>query len=170
MALISEKLNSSLNTLIGKCFAMNRMLDRGMSLLMVRWKMVRTSEILHPALAHAMTGDKFADAISGYQGLRDNESIYPATPIGDREYRNPLMFFEDYHKENLELEDMIKDTIDQAIEEGDLSTKVFLDGLLANLTPYTAMSQTLIDLCNQYGMDSFHLQMLDANIDKYVNV
>lgn len=170
MGLISEKLNNRLNELIGKCFSINRMLDRGMSLLMVRWKMVRTSTLLHPAIAHAYPGDKFADAISGYQGQRDNESIYPSTPTGNKEYNNPLEFFRDYHRENLELEDMIKDTIDQAIEEGDLTTKKFLDGLLESLIPYTAQSQTLIDLCEQYGVESFHLQILDANIKKYIDV
>lgn len=170
MGLISDKTNNLLNQLIGKCFSINRMLDRGMSLLMVRWKMVKTSEILHPAIAHVYPGDKFADSISDYQGQRDNETIYPSTPVGNKEYNNPLEFFIDYHKENLELEDMIKDAIDESVEEGDLTTKKFLDGLLERLIPYTAMSQTLIDLCKQYGMDSFHMQVLDANIDKYVNV
>jgi ferritin len=170
MGLISEKLNNKLNELIGKCFSINRMLDRGMSLLMVRWKMIRSSTLLHPAIAHAYPSDKFADSISDYQGQRDNESIYPSTPIGNKNYDNPLEFFKDYHKENLELEDMIKDAIDEAVEEGDLTTKKFLDGLLERLVPYTAMSQTLIDLATQYGTDSFHMQLLDANIKKYINV
>ena len=100
MGLISDKTNNLLNQLIGKCFSINRMLDRGMSLLMVRWKMVKTSEILHPAIAHAYPGDKFADSISDYQGQRDNETIYPSTPVGNKEYNNPLEFFIDYHKEN----------------------------------------------------------------------
>ena len=34
--LIDKKLNNQINELIGKCFAINRMLDRGMSLLNVR--------------------------------------------------------------------------------------------------------------------------------------
>lgn len=170
MGLISEKLNSELDELIGKCFAINRMLDRGMSLLMVRWKMPNTSSLLHPVLAHSITGDKFADSISDFQGSRDMESIYPETPIGNKNYEYPLDLFYDYHNELLSFEDMIKDTIDDAVEEGDLVTKNFLDGLLSRLVPYTAISQTLIDLCKQYGNDSFHMQLLDANIDKYIKV
>lgn len=170
MGLISEKLNNSLNELVGKCFATNRMLDRGMSLLGVRWKLLRCSELLHPALAHAYLGDKFADSISGYQGKRDCETIYPATPIGNENYDSPLEFVKSYHSANLELEDSIKDVIDEAVESGDLTTKKFLDGLLETLADYTAMSQNLVDLFTQYGNDKFALQLLDSNIDKYIVV
>lgn len=170
VGLISEKLNHELDLLIGQAFALNRMLDRGMSLLAVRWKLVQSSKVLHEKAAHAYPSDLFADSISDYQALRDNESIYPATPIGDRNYDSPLDFFLDYHKENLKFEDMIKDTVDEAIEEGDVTTKVFLDGLLSRLTPYIALSQTLVDLATQYGNDAFHLQVMDSVLEKYVNV
>ena len=46
-------------------------------------------------MAHAFTGDDFADGISSYQAMRSNETIYPATPIGDREYALPIDFFKD---------------------------------------------------------------------------
>lgn len=170
MGLISERLNNQLNELIGKAFSINRMLDRGMSLLMVRWKMIESSRILHPAVAHAYPGDKFADSISDYQASRDMESIYPATPIGNREYEFPIDFFKDYLAENIEFEDMIKDAVDMAVEDGDHTTKVFLDGLLNRLVPYTALSQDLVDLVEMCDNDKFKLMMLDSDIDDYVNV
>lgn len=170
MELISEKLNNQLNELVGKCFAINRMLDRGMSLLKVRWKLINTSNILHPKVAHAYPAEKFADGISDYQASRGNETIYPETPVGNKEYNNPMEFFIDYYKENIALENMIKDTIDEAIEEGDTTTKVFLDKILMNLLPFTALSQDLVDLVEKYGNDNFHLQMLDSVIEKYINI
>lgn len=170
MGLISEKLNHELDLVRGQAFDLNRMLDRGMSLLEVRWKLIKSAEILHPKVAHAYLGDLFADSISAYQASRDNESIYTATPAGDREYNSPLDFFLDYHRENLKFENMIKDAVDEAIDEGDTTTKVFLDGLLNRLVPYIALSQTLVDLTTQYGNDAFHLQVMDSVLEKYVNV
>lgn len=170
MGLISNELNEQLNQLIGKCFAINRMLDRGMSLLKVRWKLSLASDILHPKVAHAYPGDQFADSISDYQAQRDMESIYPATPMGNREYNNPLEFFEDFHKENLEFQDMIQDAMDQASDEGDRTTKKFLSKLLYRLVPFTDLSQTFVDLCHKYGNDDFHMQVFDSVIEKYINV
>ena len=69
MELISKNLNDCLDRLIGKSFAINRMLDRGMSLLKVRWKMINSSNHLHGMLAHAYLGDKFADSISEWRAF-----------------------------------------------------------------------------------------------------
>lgn len=168
MGLISEKLNNELNQLIGQAFAINRMMDRGISLLAIRWKMPLSAEALHEPVAHLYPSSRFADSISDYQAQRDNESIYPMTPAGDRDYSFPIDFFKDYHRENLKFESMIKDTVDEAIDEGDTTTKVFLDGLLSRLTPMIALSQTLVDLATQYGNDAFHLQVMDSVIKGYV--
>ena len=170
MGLISIKLNNQLNDLVGKAFSINRMLDRGMSLLAVRWKMIKSSNILHPLVAHAYPGDKFADSISDYQALRDMETVYPQTPAGDREYESPIDFFKDFFAENIEFEDMIKDAIDTAIEDGDHNTKKFLDGLLSRLSPYTSLSKDLVDLVGICENDKFKLIMLDSEIDDYINI
>lgn len=170
LLLISKELNDRLNEIIGKCFEINRMLDRGMSLLKVRWKMINSSNILHENVAHAYPSSDFADGISDYQGLRGNETIYPATPIGNKEYDNVLDFFKDYHNENILLENMIKDAIDDAVEEGDNTTKIYLDKVLKRLSEFTALSQDMIDLFGACENDSFKLLMLDSNIEKYVKI
>lgn len=170
MELISKKLNSQLDDIVGKCFSINRMLDRGMSLLKVRWKLIHTSDTMHPKIAHAYPADKFADSVSGYQASRGNETIYPATPAGNREYNNPLDFFKDYYNENIELENMIKDAIDEGVEEGDNTTVKFLNDLLMRLAPYTALSQDLVDLFSKCNNDIFKMQILDFEIDDYINV
>lgn len=170
MNLISDNLNSQLNELVGKCFAINRMLDRGMSLLLVRWKLINASHTLHPKVAHAFPSSLFADSISDYQASRNMETIYPATPIGDKNYDTPLEFFVDFYNECVLLQNMIYDAIDTALEEGDHSTKTFLDGLVSRLIPFTDLAQNLVDLVTQYGNDTFHLQVFDSVIDDYVNV
>lgn len=168
MGLISEKLNNRLNEIIGKCFEVNRCCDRGQSILTVTFKMPRTGLLVHHAMAHRIIGSDFADAVGDYQAERDNTTVYPLTPIGNKEYEKPLDFFYDMQHHLLELENLVKDVIDDAIEEGDTTTKVFLDGFLGRLVHLVADSITYIDLFNQYGNDSFHLSVLDSVIDKYI--
>lgn len=170
MGLIQEELNNMLNELVTKCFSINRILDRGVSVLNIKFKMLNASNVIHHNIAHAYLGDKFADSISDYQSSRNNLTIYGETPKGDRDYNTPLEFIQDYYNLNLELQDMISDTIDKAIEIGDNTTKIFLDGLLYRLSEYTAISITLVDLFTDYGSESFNLQMLDSVIDKYINL
>lgn len=170
MGLISEELNDMLNGIVTECFSLNRLLDRDMSLLSVKFKMVKTAEILHPTLAHAYLGNEFADSISEYQASRNMLTVYGATPIGDKDYETPLDLITDYYNRNLEFQDMIYDVVDKAIEVGDHTTKVFLDELLSRLSKYTALSITLVDLFTDYGNEPYKLQLLDSVIDKYITV
>ena len=170
MGLYSEKLNNMLFEIIGECFAINRMLDRGMSLLDTKFAMKNTAALLHPGLAHVFLGSKFADGIGDYIGSRNNLVYYPATPIGDKDYIAPLEFVKDFYTHMINLQTMTYDAIDEAVEEGDYSTKVFLDGFLKNIVEYTDIAQTLIDVFNSYGFSSVNLQLLDANIDKHIHL
>ena len=170
MGLISEQLNNMLCAIIGECFAINRMLDRGMSLLDTKFAMKNTAALLHPGLAHVFLGSKFADGIGDYIGSRNNLVYYPATPIGDKDYIAPLEFVKDFYTHMINLQTMTYDAIDEAVEEGDYSTKVFLDGFLKNIVEYTDIAQTLIDVFNSYGFSSVNLQLLDANIDKHIHL
>ena len=170
MGLISEKLNNMLCEIIGECFAINRMLDRGMSLLDTKFAMKNTAALLHPGLAHVFLGSKFADGIGDYIGSRNNLVYYPETPIGDKDYIAPLEFVKDFYTHMINLQTMTYDAIDEAVEEGDYSTKVFLDGFLKNIVEYTDIAQTLIDVFNSYGFSSVNLQLLDANIDKHIHL
>ena len=168
MGFIDIDLNEQLNLLIGKAFNINRMLDRGMSLLMVQWKLVNSSTILHEKLAHAYPGDQFADAISDYQGRRGMLSIYPATDIGNRVYDTVVDFFKDYLAENIEFENMIKDGIEMAKNKYDYTTEKFLKNMLSRLTVYTDFAQELIDLYSNCDNDKFKLMILDSEIDDYI--
>lgn len=169
MSLISEKMSGTLDSLIGEFFEINRLLDRGMSVLAVKFKLTNTSNFVHQNLAHIYIGDKFADAIGDYKILRDCDIIYPNTPIGDKDYDSPLSLFEELYSYNLRLEDSIKDAIDLAKEEGDLSTKKFLNNILKSLINYTAISKTLIDIFKPCGDDMFKMIMVDANIKGLIN-
>lgn len=167
MALINNEMNDRLNELVGKCFAINRMLDRGFSLLQVRWKMLQTAHIIHYSLAHEFLGEKFADAIISYQAKRSNETILPNTPSGDREYENPVDFFKDILKEMLELQDMLYDAYEMSKEFDDYTTKKFVNKIIETLSDFTDMAQNLIDLAYKFGVDDRGMALFDANIDEY---
>lgn len=165
MKLISDKISKLLDDLIGEFFNTNRMLDRGMSVLAVKFKVPHTSNYVHQNLAHIYIGDKFADKIGDYKLLRDCDIIYPATPIGNRDYSSPVELFKELYERNLFLEDTIKDLIDEAKEEGDLSTKKMLNHVLEDLIEYTAISKNLVDIFEPCGTDSFKLTLIDAEIE-----
>ena len=168
MGLIVEGLNDSLNVLVGKCFHMNRLLDRSVSLLNVRFHLTNTAKVLHYKGAHVYLGEKFADAIADYQTLRNNETIYPETIEGNADFDKPISIFLQFHSENLAFENMILDVIDKANDLGDFTTKHFLEKLLDNLAEMTAMSQTLIDIFQDCDNDKFKLLMVDSEIEEYV--
>lgn len=168
--LMSEKMQYTLNGLIGECFAMNRFLDRGMSLLDTKFKMKRCAAILHPKLAHAFTGDDFADGISTYMGERDTLVVYPATPAGDEDFDSPKSFINAFYLKMLKFQSLVYDAIEDAEEEQDHSTKIFLDGLTKTVDKYLAQAQTLVDIFENFGDTKFGLQMLDVNIKKYIYI
>lgn len=168
--LMSEKMQYVLSGLVGECFAMNRFLDRGMSLLDTKFKMKRCAAVLHPALAHAFTGDEFADGISAYMGERDTLVTYPATPAGDEDFNSPKEFINAFYLKMLEFQSMVYDAVEDAEEEQDHSTKVFLDGLTKTVDKYIDQAQTLVDIFENFGDTPFGRQMLDVNIKKYIKV
>ena len=165
--LINPILNAKIDELVGKCFAINRMIDRGMSLLKVRWNMIQSERYLHPNVAHIFPGKEFADGLTDYQGERKCESIYPATPAGDREYDKPIDFFKDMLKEMLELQDLLYDTYELSKELSDYTTKKVINRFIGNLIEYIDIAQTFIDLAESYGSTPMGIALMDANIDEY---
>ena len=165
MELISERMSSVLDNLIGEFFELNRMLDRGMSVLAIKFKIPHTSNYVHQNLAHIYIGDKFADAIGDFKHSRDCMVVYPQTSIGNKDYGSPVELFKELYKKNVAMEDSIKDAIDEACEEGDLVTKKFLGRILVNLTEYTDISKNLIDIFEPCGTDGFKLTLIDAEIE-----
>lgn len=168
--LVSEKTRLSLCGLVGKCFEMNRFLDRGMSLLDTKWKLRQCSKVLHPALAHAFLGDTFADKIGEYLSSRDALVEYPATPVGDEDYDKPVEFFIEFLERMKDLQNYTYDIIEDVAEENDHATKKFLNNFILDVVKYTEQAQILVDIFYKYGNLDIGLFMIDTNIEKYVIV
>lgn len=164
--LVSDKVNTGLNNIVHQCFLLNRLLDRQMSELSVKFTMNHTSDILHPLLAHAPL--KLADFIGDYQDQRNALTAYRETPLDNTDYSNVLDMFEKFLDSMKELEDMIQEVINICDEEADLTTKVFLQDFLIKLIPFSAQAILLCDKIEAYGDTSFGRMMFDSNIKDFI--
>lgn len=149
--LLSEKMNDGLNKLVQRLFWGNRLLDRMMSVLSIKFVMNKTSGTLHPILAHSFP--LMADVISDYQDYRNCMTVYLDTPTNGTDYKDPLELFTTFLDYMTELEKLIHDTIDMAEKEKDRTTKVFLEQFLNLIIPYTGQALLLHDKAEAYGED-----------------
>lgn len=160
--LISDILNESLNELIGQCFIGNRILDRMMSILNIKFVMNNTVKYLHPGLAHKFP--LLADKISDYQGSRNNFTTYPETPRDNSDYENVLVLFTKFYEFIIEFENSVKETIELADSNNDMVTLEFLRKFLLNFNRYTEQAILLVDKAETYK-DNY--MDFDRDIDKF---
>ena len=149
--LILEKINNKLDEIVTKCFEGNRIADRGMSVLGVKFVMNKTESVLHPKVAHLFPA--LADKVSEYQGSRNNLTFYGLTPADNTDYDSPLDFFERLLNHMIDLEGLIMESVDLSKDEKDYSTQSFLFEFLESITELTAQCLLLIDKAELYKND-----------------
>lgn len=164
--LLSETINNNLNLLVQKCFLGNRLLDRVMSILSVKFVMKKTSDILHPVLSHAYP--LLADIVSDYQDSKNCLTDYLDTPTDKSDYESPIQLFEIFLNYSLELEEFIFECISTCMDEGDKTTKVFLDKFLLQIQEYTSQAQLLLDRMSQYENTTSGWMDFDRDIERIV--
>lgn len=148
--LISENINSKLDEIVTKCFEGNRLSDRGMSILAVKFAMNKSEAILHQKVAHLFPA--LADQVSGYQGSRNNLTFYGITPADNTDYSNPLEFFDKLYYYMLDLETLVCETID-SIDKEDYFTKAFLLEFTRTISKVTEQCQLLLDKATLFNGD-----------------
>ena len=141
-------------------------MDRGMSILDVKFVMNNTVKFLHPKLAHLFPLK--ADDVSEYQLSRNCLTTYGQTPLDDSDYAIPLDFFLKMLQYQQELESVIIEGIDLCKDEDDKVTKVFLESFLLGLVPITKQILILIDKSEAYGSDSKSLMQFDHNVGDFI--
>lgn len=160
--LISENLNDSLNSLVGECFLGNRILDRDMSILSVKFVMNNTVKFLHTGFSHLYP--LLGDIISDYQGSRNCLTVYPMTPEDASDYNTPLELFNRFYDYQITFENSVKEVLEQAIDEKDYTTKQFLESFLITLSKYTEQVILLCDKAESYGDNHMNF---DKDIEKF---
>lgn len=163
--LLTKEIKESLEKVISHCFYANRILDRICSVLSVSFVMPITSNILHHKLAHRYP--ILADVVSDYMDSRDCTTIYGETVKGDQEYENYLECFNKVLEINLELEKLIKDSIELALKIGDYTTKVYLEKFLLDITPITKDILFLVDKAEMYGDNETGMMRFDHDITDF---
>ena len=147
-SLIPQQLNNRLDQILTKCFEGNRIADRGMSVLGVKFAMNKTENVLHAKLAHLYPS--LADKISSYQGFRNNLTFYGVTPADNSDYTSPLDFFDIMFQYMIDLENLVAETAVLAQDEDDFTTYSFLQEFSRNLIPVTAQCLLLLDKAENY--------------------
>ncbi len=164
MELISEKVATMLEGIMGACFEGNRVHDRAKAALAVDFVMPSTSNWLHYNVAHKYP--VLADEVADYMENRNHSEKYPATPAGNIEYNTSHEVFEGLLSFYKQFEQLIKDGIAIADAEGDRVTVKFLDKFLLEQVAYTNVGLTLCDLSEQYGDEPKDNMQFDMDINK----
>lgn len=163
--LISEQIKASLEEIISHCFYINRIADRIVSILSVKFVMPKTANLYHHGYAH--WAPAYADLISDYMDARDCTTIYGETIRGDQTYDNPLECMNKSLEMNLELEKIIKKAIQVADKENDYTTKVFLQDVLLKVIPITKDLLLLVDKLELYGDTPKDWMKFDHDVESF---
>lgn len=162
-SLISETLNKKLDEILTMCFVGNRLADRGMSQINVKFVMPKTESELHPKLAHLFP--KLADLVSEYQSSRNCLSGYGLTPADLTDYPSPQDFFEKMLDYMTDLESLCYEAYFMAQDERDVSTLAFVEDFIEELTPVTNQCLLLVDKGKAYNGD---WMAFDHNVSDFV--
>ena len=165
-SLINDKVAGNLNLLNQRFFNGNRILDRIMTSLVVTFIMPKTEATFHIPLAHKYP--LFADELGSYMEGRNQIVAYLETMTDVTEYNSPLEMWQKYLDYQIELEDLVQECINIAIEEADITTKVFLEKLLLEIQVYTNQALLLVDKSTMYGNNEFAWMMFDEHCESFL--
>jgi hypothetical protein len=161
-SLIPENINSKLDEIVTECFALNRLCDRAMSILSIKFVMNKTVNIIHPKIAHKFPA--LADVVSDYQGSRNNLTIYGLTPLDATDYADPLDFFNRLLDEMYNFEALLSEALDLSDEE-DASTYAFILRFIEQVGKVTEQIILLVDKGTAYKGD---WMLFDHNIEDFI--
>lgn len=156
---------SDIQTLL---FIGNSVFDNAVYQLSTKFVMPRTTEIVHHRLAHEFP--VLADVITDYA---DDRGVYldrKNVPAQTKEYKDTREIFYDLLEYMRNLEKLVYSAAVVCNNIGDGTTKVFLDGFLRGLIPYTKMTLALVDYVDMNGCTPKDNMDMDARINKYMEI
>lgn len=161
--LISPKTNAQLNLCIGKCYEINRVLDRIISIMSVKFSCVNSIPMLHEGFSHKfpLLADQIYDLQANFNELTD----YPATPSDSSNYNNLEEIFQKVLDKVIELNDLLTGCIEICEQEGDYNIKSSLVTFLSiTYVKYINQSIILRDKAHLYGDNVLDF---DRDIEKF---
>lgn len=166
--LISQELNARIDFAVTSAFRLNRLLDRACSILSVKFKLLKTSELLHKKFAHWFP--QAADFLSNFQDSRGMLTVYGETPLADFDAVSHIELFEMFVDEFIKYQDEVEDIIDASILEKDRMTESFLRDYLLKLNPYIQSAMNVLDVARMYGTEPLGMQLFDNEIKHCLTV
>ena len=168
MKLLNDRVISELQNIQGMCFVGNAIADNAVYQLSVKFVMPRTTEIVHLRFAHELP--LLADKITDYA---DDRNVYlhrPVVQAQTKEYNNIKEIFDDLLEYMVSLERIVSQGITACEETNDKVTKVFLDGFLRDLIPFTRMMLGFVDYVEMNGIEPRNCMSMDARIEKFMGL
>jgi len=161
--LISNETNTLLNLLVQQGFILNRLWDRGLSILNINFAMNNFEKIFHGGLAHKFPVD-WSDTISEIQSKYNIVTEYLETPTDVSVYSEPLEFFNknlEYHKKTYNI---LCDAIKIAGETNDLNVQAELIEFMKIFNKFMNQAILLVDKSKSFKDD---YAMFDSMADKF---
>lgn len=141
--LINDRTIKEINLISQQCFWLNRVVDRAVSVLSVKFGMPITSKILHQGLAHKYP--LLADDVNEILDMFNEYIDYLDTPADVRDYEDIVELFQTILDENIRLYDMTRNAIFVCRENKDINVETHLLDFLEDLNEYVAQAITLRD-------------------------
>ena len=148
--LVSKPTQEALMEFVKRCFAMNRFLDRAVSVLGVKFAMNQLADLVHHGLAHAYPN------LSDTAGERCLEAynisvIYGETPRGDEDYSTVSECIREINKRTIDFQTLTMGVCKIAHDNNDLQVYADMLDILKKVNEYVTQTILLEDKIEVYG-------------------
>jgi len=141
--LIDNRTIKEINLISQQCFWLNRVTDRAVSVLSIKFGMPITANIIHQKLAHKYP--LLADDVNEILDMFNEYTDYLETPADVRDYEDIVELFQSILDENIKLYDMVRNAIFVCRETTDVNVETHLLDFLEDVNEYVAQTITLRD-------------------------
>ena len=148
--LVSKSTQEALMEFVKQCFAMNRFLDRAVSVLGVKFAMNQLADLVHHGLAHAypnlsdICGEKCLEAYN-------ISVIYGETPRGDEDYSTVSECIREINKRAIDFQTLTMGVCKIAYNNNDLQVYADMLDILKKVNEYVTQTILLEDKIEVYG-------------------
>ena len=148
--LVSKSTQEALMEFVKQCFAMNRFLDRAVSVLGVKFAMNQLADLVHHGLAHAYpnlsdtAGEKCLEAYN-------ISVIYGETPRGDEDYSTVSECIREINKRTIDFQTLTMGVCKIAHDNNDLQVYADMLDILKKVNEYVTQTILLEDKIEVYG-------------------
>lgn len=148
--LVSKPTQEALMEFVKQCFAMNRFLDRAVSVLGVKFAMNQVADLVHHGLAHAYpnlsdtAGEKCLEAYN-------ISVIYGETPRGDEDYSTVAECIREINKRTIDFQTLTMGVCKIAHDNNDLQVYADMLDILKKVNEYVTQTILLEDKIEVYG-------------------